>query len=84
MFEKLVDHRRAYLDYEGPVSNDRGHVTRIEQGDFELIVHNEDRFEVLLRGGRSGVLILQRTLEFPDAPGKDWKGAFRPTRVDAS
>ncbi len=44
-FEKLFDHRREYLDYEGPVSNDRGQVTRIEQGHYELVVHNEERFE---------------------------------------
>lgn len=83
-FAKLTDHRRAYLDYEGPVSNDRGHVTRIEQGHYELIAHTVERFEVKLSGGRSGVLVLQRTLESPDAPGSDWKGAFRPTRVEAS
>ncbi len=83
-FEKLFDHRREYLDYEGPVSNDRGQVTRIEQGHYELVVHNEERFEVLLSGGRNGVLVLQRTLELPEAPGSDWNGAFRPTRVEAS
>ena len=30
--ERLPDHRRIYLDYEGPVSNNRGHVHRVESG----------------------------------------------------
>ena len=28
----LGDHRRAYLDYQGPVSGNRGTVTRVEKG----------------------------------------------------
>ena len=28
---RLPDHRRAYLDYQGPISHNRGHVTRIER-----------------------------------------------------
>ena len=30
--ERLPDHRAAYLDYEGPVSNNRGRVSRVESG----------------------------------------------------
>ena len=30
--EELRLHRREYLDYEGPVSGDRGHVRRVEAG----------------------------------------------------
>jgi hypothetical protein len=33
---KLADHRRAYLDYEGPVSDNRGHVRRITSGFYRL------------------------------------------------
>lgn len=29
---RIGDHRRAYLTYEGPVSGDRGHVTRHDEG----------------------------------------------------
>jgi hypothetical protein len=32
--ESLGDHRRAYLDYEGPVSGGRGTVTRWDAGTF--------------------------------------------------
>ena len=30
--ERLPDHRRAYLEYEGPLSGDRGAVKRIASG----------------------------------------------------
>ncbi len=29
---RIGDHRKAYLDYEGPVSGGRGMVTRVEDG----------------------------------------------------
>jgi hypothetical protein len=34
---QLPPHRREYLDYEGPVSGDRGHVTRKARGTCEWI-----------------------------------------------
>lgn len=33
--EELPDHRLLYLDYEGPVSNDRGTVAAIFRGEYE-------------------------------------------------
>lgn len=30
------DHRRLYLDYEGPISNNRGHVRRVAAGECTL------------------------------------------------
>lgn len=32
---KLPDHRLAYLDYEGPISGDRGEVRRVDAGEYE-------------------------------------------------
>jgi hypothetical protein len=32
----LPDHRRAYLTYEGPLSNDRGFVRRVETGGHRV------------------------------------------------
>ena len=40
--ERLADHRIAYLDYEGPVNNDRGQVTRIAGGTFQLDAYSGD------------------------------------------
>lgn len=34
---RLPDHRIAYLEYEGEVSGDRGSVSRVASGDYELI-----------------------------------------------
>ena len=31
---RLPDHRLAYLDYEGAVSHDRGHVRRHDRGEY--------------------------------------------------
>jgi hypothetical protein len=33
--EQLADHRLAYLDYEGPISGDRGAVHRLDQGTYQ-------------------------------------------------
>lgn len=33
--ERLADHRRVYLEYEGPLSGDRGEVRRVASGTFE-------------------------------------------------
>ncbi len=33
---RLPDHRPYYLDYEGPVSGDRGSVRKIDDGEFSM------------------------------------------------
>lgn len=48
--EPLPDHRLAYLDYEGPVSRDRGTVRRIDRGTYELVSEDGDAIEVVIRG----------------------------------
>ncbi|MDX2016374.1 MAG: hypothetical protein SFY95_01885 [Planctomycetota bacterium] len=45
--ESLPDHRRIYLHYEGPVSNNRGHVTRVAAGEVELLDERPDRIEIV-------------------------------------
>jgi len=46
----LAAHRRAYLDYEGPVSGGRGAVRRIDRGVYVPRVWREDRVRVELAG----------------------------------
>lgn len=36
-FKDLVPHRRAYLEYEGEISGNRGQVKRIERGSYESL-----------------------------------------------
>lgn len=48
--EALPEHRLFYLDYEGPVSGDRGTVTRIDAGTFEWQFNQPTRCQVLVQG----------------------------------
>ena len=44
--ERLDDHRPDYLDYEGPVSNDRGRVDRVAGGLFHFESRTDDRWVI--------------------------------------
>jgi hypothetical protein len=35
--QKLADHRLAYLEYEGPLTDNRGEVARHDEGDYEVL-----------------------------------------------
>ncbi len=60
--EKLADHRLAYLDYEGPVSGERGTVSRVDAGTYETLVEANDCWEIRLNGSvLRGRLALRRT-----------------------
>jgi myo-inositol-1(or 4)-monophosphatase len=50
--EPAADHRLTYLDYEGPVSGNRGTVTRRDSGVFEWIEDRPGRIVVELNGLR--------------------------------
>ena len=59
--EGLADHRLMYLDYEGPVSGDRGTVTRWDAGTFEWLANGDELVEVRLTGRKLiGLARLQR------------------------
>jgi len=47
-----ADHRLLYLDYEGPVSGERGSVRRWDAGTFEWVTNGPERIEVALHGGK--------------------------------
>jgi len=48
--ERLADHRKLYLDYEGPVSGDRGTVARWDWGEFRWVTQSRDQVVVQLSG----------------------------------
>lgn len=52
--ERLPDHRTAYLEYEGPVSGNRGEVARVAWGECEIALDGPDRVEARIRW-RDGV-----------------------------
>jgi len=45
---RLPDHRQLYLDYQGPISGDRGSVRRLNRGTVRWITHSPDRIELVV------------------------------------
>lgn len=48
--QRLADHRKAYLDYEGSVGGNRGNVTRLDSGACEIISADDERWSVEILG----------------------------------
>lgn len=48
--EASFAHRQEYLDYEGPVSNERGTVQRWDHGEFTWLLDQPDRLLVEVSG----------------------------------
>jgi hypothetical protein len=44
----LEEHRRDYLTYEGPISNDRGQVKRVSAGEYEILRETDRNVRVRL------------------------------------
>jgi hypothetical protein len=62
--DALADHRLAYLDYEGPVSGNRGTVSRWDYGDYEPLTDMPGNLVVQLKGGRlTGTACLRATAD---------------------
>jgi hypothetical protein len=59
--EALPDHRMEYLQYEGPISGDRGEVRRWDEGTYELRAETADELVLKLSGKRlTGTVELKR------------------------
>lgn len=69
----LPDHRRHYLDYEGPLSGNRGTVRRWDAGEFLPQEVAADHVTVLFQGNRLRGMASLR----PDAMGS-WTFLFTP------
>ncbi len=50
--EALPDHRLSYLDYEGPVSRDRGQVSRWDAGHYTLQQESDGELIFQLSGDK--------------------------------
>ena len=48
----LPDHRREYLDYEGPVSGERGSVVRWDEGRFEWVERSPECIIIDIHGAK--------------------------------
>ncbi len=76
--EAIADHRLMYIDYEGPVSRERGSVARWDHGHVEWLVDSESTVRLRLSGSQLvGELTLDRE---PSQPL--WSARFYPT-IDA-
>lgn len=74
---RIGHHRRAYLDYEGPVSRNRGHVARIDRGQCSILMATDSRWVVSFRGQR---LRGRYALQARDSDRRDW--LLTPDRDD--
>ncbi len=77
---KLPDHRLAYLDYEGPVSGNRGSVTQWEAGEFEVACDSPACWSVELQGRQ---LVGCLTLTLHDPGTQLWHTRFVPASNQA-
>lgn len=60
--QQLAEHRKAYLTYEGPISNDRGEVQRLASGNYHNAeCREENAFSIHVAGGFTGELRFERT-----------------------
>jgi DNA polymerase Ligase (LigD) len=71
--EALPDHRLAYLDYEGPVSDNRGSVSRVDEGEYEFLAESAGLWDVRLAGKVLSGRLELRQLE--DSPSQ-WMASF--------
>ncbi len=79
--EALPPHRTVYLDYQGPISGDRGSVTRWDAGEFTWVRRTEDEIVVQFAGR---ALRGQATLTRVDPHAAVWRffmhaGSAKPT-----
>ena len=75
--DPLADHRIEYLEYEGPVSGNRGEVTRWDAGTFQWLADGPDLVSVSLQGQQ---LIGQLTLVPGDASDGHWECRYQARR----
>lgn len=50
--QRLADHRKLYLTYEGPIAQDRGEVTRVDAGACDILQRGEAEWVVRFAGAR--------------------------------
>lgn len=70
---RLADHRLAYLEYEGPVSGNRGYVRRIEQGTYRRLLAEANQYRFELQGER-----FRGVLSFTLRQAPNWQLEFQP------
>lgn len=73
---QIGDHRKEYLNYEGPLTGDRGHVRRVDDGLYVTGDRSADKWEIELRGRICrGHYLLSRN---PNTPADSWSLSVQP------
>lgn len=70
--ERLPDHRRLYLDYEGPVSGGRGTVIQWDAGEYSGVAAGA-KLSLVLRGSR-----LNGSVTLEDQGPAGWRFRYAP------
>jgi hypothetical protein len=71
----LPDHRLRYLDYEGPLTGDRGEVRQFDAGVYDLVREPPDEWIVRLTGRQVQCqLVFTRDLKMPNL----WQVSVEP------
>lgn len=66
---RMPDHRRHYLDYQGPVSADRGRVTRVDEGEC-VLDESPERITIRLVPDAQRVVYIGTATGPPDERGE--------------
>ncbi len=72
-----ADHRTVYLDYEGPVSGNRGHVTRRAGGVYRVIEWSDRRIDLVIESPQ-----LTGKLRLVEGDAGGWTVLFLPGNAD--
>lgn len=76
--DRLPDHRLMYLNYEGPVSGDRGTVSRWDAGTYARCVESAVEVRAALCGARlQGTVALRRRSD-----AERWTFLFEPAGAE--
>ncbi len=68
---RIGDHRLVYLEYEGPISGNRGRVMRRDGGEFEWLEQSETALVVRLCG-----TLLEGRLRLEQQEDTSWLAEF--------
>jgi hypothetical protein len=64
---RLADHRSDYLAYEGPISGNRGSVSRWDAGQYRVESETVTEWRLDMRGNQlDGILVLHRVADETD------------------
>lgn len=84
---KLTDHRRIYLNYEGPISGNRGKVERIYSGSFQLIndegSDSSREIKLIINAKSVKLPVISGELQLNRISGASITPPYWPHRIDA-